>query len=290
VSSRAEPRSWRRRCGVCLWANGGAVALERAGVDAGEQPRVQSEWQHQHRPLVLTVHSGRCSAGQACEAIDHGGRYNRPARQQRYARSLTLTHAPSRRLWCGVVWSGGERRHLHAMTLPCRGWNAKCAEVAPIRSRGTASPLRPQSCNRRGCFSRLFGTRALLIELRCCKPVLESTIYKILACCVTFCCIFKDAPSTRRVASPSARTLRPGSMAIRLTGWLEETFATQLLLGHSWLHEKNKLPRTGATSGQVCAWRGLYHDNGSCLDIINEVHQERNSFLQIIQARDITTI
>jgi hypothetical protein len=79
-------------------------------------------------------------------------------------------------------------------------------------------------------------------------------------------------------------------MAIRLTGWLEETFAIQLLLGHSWLHEKNKLPRTGATSDPVRAWRGLYNDNGSCLDITNDIHPEHNSYLQIIQACDIVTL
>jgi hypothetical protein len=75
-------------------------------------------------------------------------------------------------------------------------------------------------------------------------------------------------------------------MAVRLTGWLEDTFATQLLLGNSWLLEKNKQKKSGATPGSAQAWSGLYHDNGSCLDITNDIHPERNSYLQILQARE----
>ena len=79
-------------------------------------------------------------------------------------------------------------------------------------------------------------------------------------------------------------------MAIRLTAWLEETFATQLLLGNHWLQEKNKQKERGAKSNTARAWRGLYHDNGSCLDITNDIHPERNSYLRIVQARDVTTL
>ena len=79
-------------------------------------------------------------------------------------------------------------------------------------------------------------------------------------------------------------------MAVRLTGWLEETFATQLLLGNNWLQEKNKQKERGVESDPERAWRGLYHDNGSCLDITNDIHPERNSYLRIIQAREIATL
>ncbi|KAH7078195.1 hypothetical protein FB567DRAFT_533373 [Paraphoma chrysanthemicola] len=72
-------------------------------------------------------------------------------------------------------------------------------------------------------------------------------------------------------------------MAVSLTAWLEETFATQLLLGNHWLQSKNEQKHTGARSEPERAWTGLYHDNGSCLDITNDLHPERNSSLQIVQ-------
>jgi hypothetical protein len=76
-------------------------------------------------------------------------------------------------------------------------------------------------------------------------------------------------------------------MAIRLAGWLEETIATQLMLGNHWLQEKNKQKVSDVRTDPERAWRGLYHDNGSCLDITNDVHPERKSYLQIIQACEI---
>ncbi|KAH7078893.1 hypothetical protein BKA63DRAFT_507349 [Paraphoma chrysanthemicola] len=72
-------------------------------------------------------------------------------------------------------------------------------------------------------------------------------------------------------------------MAVSLTAWLEETFATQLLLGNHWLQSKNERKHTGARPEPERAWTGLYHDNGSCLDITNDLHPERNSNLQIVQ-------
>jgi hypothetical protein len=75
-------------------------------------------------------------------------------------------------------------------------------------------------------------------------------------------------------------------MAICLTGWLEETFATQLLRGNVWLEGKyrRKEGRTESRLGRV--GQALYHDNGSCLDITIDIHPEQNSHLQIIQACD----
>jgi hypothetical protein len=76
-------------------------------------------------------------------------------------------------------------------------------------------------------------------------------------------------------------------MAISLTGWLEETFTSQLLLGNHWLQEKHKQKASGVKPDPERAWRGLYHDNGSCLDITNDIHPEHNSYLQIVQACEI---
>jgi hypothetical protein len=73
-------------------------------------------------------------------------------------------------------------------------------------------------------------------------------------------------------------------MALRLAAWLEETLATQLLLGHHWLQEKGQQKAAGIKSDPERAWRELYHDNGSCLDITNDVHPDRNAYLQVLQA------
>ncbi|KAH3987695.1 hypothetical protein HBI80_100580 [Parastagonospora nodorum] len=72
-------------------------------------------------------------------------------------------------------------------------------------------------------------------------------------------------------------------MAVSLTAWLEEELATQLLLGNHWLQEKNKQKQSGVKADPERVWRGLYHDNGSCLEITNDIHPDRNSFLKIIQ-------
>ncbi|KAH8723121.1 hypothetical protein GQ44DRAFT_685872 [Phaeosphaeriaceae sp. PMI808] len=77
-------------------------------------------------------------------------------------------------------------------------------------------------------------------------------------------------------------------MAVRLQGWLEETIATQLLLGNNWLQQKNSQRSSGVKSETDRAWRGLYHDNGSCLDIINDIDPERNSYLQILSPYVLT--
>lgn len=74
-------------------------------------------------------------------------------------------------------------------------------------------------------------------------------------------------------------------MAIRLTGWLEDTFTTELLLGNSWLQQKHAAKEQGLPPDPDSRWAGLYRDNGSSLDILNHIHPERNSNLQLLQAR-----
>ncbi|KNG44208.1 telomerase holoenzyme est3 subunit [Stemphylium lycopersici] len=73
-------------------------------------------------------------------------------------------------------------------------------------------------------------------------------------------------------------------MALRLDGWLEETFESQLLLGNHWLQQRHERKKSGVKGERDRDWEGLYHDNGSCLDITNCIHPERNSALRILQA------
>ncbi|OAL56904.1 hypothetical protein IQ07DRAFT_638295 [Pyrenochaeta sp. DS3sAY3a] len=68
-------------------------------------------------------------------------------------------------------------------------------------------------------------------------------------------------------------------MAVRLVAWLEQTFEEQLLLGNHWLHDKNKLKASGAQTAHDRGWRELYHDNGSCLDIFNQLDRSQHSTL-----------
>ncbi|KAF2819942.1 hypothetical protein CC86DRAFT_429381 [Ophiobolus disseminans] len=72
-------------------------------------------------------------------------------------------------------------------------------------------------------------------------------------------------------------------MARRLTVWLEETFTEQLLLGNHWLHDQKHKKQRGVKCDPEREWGGLYHDNGSCLDITNDIHPDRNRLLHIIQ-------
>lgn len=64
------------------------------------------------------------------------------------------------------------------------------------------------------------------------------------------------------------------SAGLTLTPWLYDQVQTHLALGHSWLEEKLKakalsLSRSGTQSATVDRkWQGIYHDNGSCIDII----------------------
>ncbi|KAH9868371.1 hypothetical protein J1614_007443 [Plenodomus biglobosus] len=72
-------------------------------------------------------------------------------------------------------------------------------------------------------------------------------------------------------------------MAIHLDGWLSDKFEGQLLLGNDWLQEKNRAKAAATKSEYTRDWRGLYHDNGSCLDIILSNPPGRNSALQVLQ-------
>ncbi|KAJ4384213.1 hypothetical protein N0V86_001060 [Didymella sp. IMI 355093] len=59
-------------------------------------------------------------------------------------------------------------------------------------------------------------------------------------------------------------------MALTLRPWLHQDVQDQLRLGHSWLVEKTKAKAklTKPSASVDKKWEGLYHDNGSCLDII----------------------
>lgn len=74
-------------------------------------------------------------------------------------------------------------------------------------------------------------------------------------------------------------------MAVRLNAWLAETFEWQLVLANHWLQEKHVKKKSGIKTEYDRAWEGLYHDNGSCLEIINSIHPERNSTLQVLEVR-----
>lgn len=60
--------------------------------------------------------------------------------------------------------------------------------------------------------------------------------------------------------------------ADNLEHWLHGAVKTQLDLAHSWLEEQHKLKaeahRPRASAPVDTKWDGIYHDNGSCIDII----------------------
>ncbi|KAF2877151.1 hypothetical protein BDV95DRAFT_601564 [Massariosphaeria phaeospora] len=72
-------------------------------------------------------------------------------------------------------------------------------------------------------------------------------------------------------------------MSNRLTPWLEETFACQLLLGNRWLKAKTSNSQAGIKPDPDREWAGLYEDSGSCLDIIDEIHPTQNANIVILQ-------
>lgn len=55
-----------------------------------------------------------------------------------------------------------------------------------------------------------------------------------------------------------------------LEPWLHRDVRDQLDLGHSWLEAKNKAKAASSRPSLDTErkWAGLYHDNGSCIDII----------------------
>lgn len=91
---------------------------------------------------------------------------------------------------------------------------------------------------------------------------------------------------SKRVASPACGfTSHPPYMAVRLNAWLADTFEWQLMLGNHWLRERHEQKKSGVKTERDRAWEDLYHDNGSCLDITNDIHSERSSALQVVQVR-----
>ncbi|RMZ72964.1 telomerase holoenzyme est3 subunit [Pyrenophora seminiperda CCB06] len=69
-------------------------------------------------------------------------------------------------------------------------------------------------------------------------------------------------------------------MAVCPDAWLEETFQSQLFLGNQWQRQRYEQRASGVQIKLDRDWEGLYHDNGSCLDITNHIHPERNSTLR----------
>lgn len=59
-------------------------------------------------------------------------------------------------------------------------------------------------------------------------------------------------------------------MALSLSAWLHDEVETQLRLGHSWLEEKNKSKAKHDKPSAIVdkKWEGIYHDNGSCIEIV----------------------
>lgn len=51
--------------------------------------------------------------------------------------------------------------------------------------------------------------------------------------------------------------------------WLHDQVHSQLALGHSWLEESLKAKAAPAKPSAAVdrKWAGIYHDNGSCIDI-----------------------
>lgn len=74
-------------------------------------------------------------------------------------------------------------------------------------------------------------------------------------------------------------------MAVQLKAWLADTFEWQLVLGNHWLHERHEKKKLGVKPERDRTWEGLYHDNGSCLDIANYIHPEVDSPLHVLQVR-----
>ena len=74
-------------------------------------------------------------------------------------------------------------------------------------------------------------------------------------------------------------------MALSLSVWLHDEVKTQLDLGHSWLGDKNRLKATlDKPSAYVDRkWEGLYHDNGSCIDIVGPLSSGQAQVL-VLQA------
>ncbi|KAF9698836.1 hypothetical protein EKO04_003158 [Ascochyta lentis] len=62
-------------------------------------------------------------------------------------------------------------------------------------------------------------------------------------------------------------------MAVSPTAWLHEEVKTQLELGNAWLADKNRANAALARPSTIVdtRWEGIYHDNGSCIDIVGPI-------------------
>lgn len=65
--------------------------------------------------------------------------------------------------------------------------------------------------------------------------------------------------------------------------WLQDAVVSDLLLGNLWLEQK--ISNRSLDSKSEPDWRGLYHDNGSRLDIINDVGGDQPLIAQVVRVR-----
>lgn len=153
-------------------------------------------------------------------------------------------------------------------------------------SGGTSAATATVAQRRRRCRRRVFGKRQAPGE------IVLVTVLVLSAVCWPLAIIRRsqDVPNARRVKSRHPSLLAHVSMAIRLTAWLEDICATQLLLGNHWLNDKNRIRdeyrQTGVKLDPEREWEGLYHDNGSCLDITIDTPPGCECYLTILQARE----
>lgn len=66
-------------------------------------------------------------------------------------------------------------------------------------------------------------------------------------------------------------------MAASLPIWIHDEVTTQLELGNSWLQEKNRAKANFARPSTSVdkKWAGIYHDNGSCIDVVGPIFLDR---------------
>ena len=77
-------------------------------------------------------------------------------------------------------------------------------------------------------------------------------------------------------------SLAPVSLHMLHT-WLEDAVATSLQLANGWLADRIQARQLGVKLEPPKPSLGLYEDNGSVLDIFEEIHPEHYSTLQIIK-------
>ncbi|KAF2794104.1 hypothetical protein K505DRAFT_337204 [Melanomma pulvis-pyrius CBS 109.77] len=130
-----------------------------------------------------------------------------------------------------------------------------------------ARPSAPRGCCRP---SPSFAVQAVEPRLRC-RPSVSAPPAS------SPCRDNPDAPRRDMPASP-------------LRSWLDDSIATQLKLGHFWLSEQLQNKHEGVKPDPDGHWAGLYEDNGSVVDIINDVHPEQHSVVQIIGVPQVSPL